>query len=78
MVTPHEVLVVDYKTNHAPPHTAAEAPDAYVRQLALYRDVLQRLYPDRPVRCVLLWTETADLMEIPASALDAELQSIVA
>lgn len=78
VVTPHEVLIVDYKTNHAPPRTAAEAPDAYVRQLALYRDVLQRLYPGRPVRCVLLWTETADLMEIPASVLDAELQSIVA
>lgn len=77
-VTPHEVLIVDYKTNHAPPRTAAEAPQAYVRQLALYRDVLQRLYPGRPVRCVLLWTETAGLMEIPASALDAELQSIVA
>lgn len=78
VVTPHEVLIVDYKTNHAPPRAATEAPDAYVRQLALYRDVLQRLYPGRPVRCVLLWTETADLMEIPASALDAELQSIVA
>ncbi len=77
VVTLHEVLIIDYKTNHAPPRTAAEAPQAYVRQLALYRDVLQRLYPGRPVRCVLLWTETADLMEIPASALDAELQSIV-
>ncbi len=73
LVTPHEVLIVDYKTNHAPPRTADKAPRNYVRQLALYRDVLQRLYPGRPVRCALLWTETADLMEIPASALDAEL-----
>jgi ATP-dependent helicase/nuclease subunit A len=78
VVTPQDVLIVDYKTNHAPPRAATEAPGAYARQLALYRDVLQRLYPDRPVRCVLLWTETADIMEIPASALDAELQSIVA
>jgi ATP-dependent helicase/nuclease subunit A len=46
-----------------------------VRQLALYRDVLQRLYPDRRVRCALLWTETTVMMEIPASALDAELKS---
>jgi ATP-dependent helicase/nuclease subunit A len=77
VVTAQDVLIVDYKTNHAPPRSAAEAPDAYVRQLALYRDVLQRLYPGRPVRCALLWTETAQWMEIPASALDAELQSIV-
>ncbi len=77
VVTRDDVLIVDYKTNHAPPRLAAEAPQAYVRQLALYRDVLQRLYPGRPVRCALLWTETAAMMEIPVSALDAELQSIV-
>lgn len=77
VVTPAEVLIVDYKTNHAPPDAAADAPQAYVRQLALYRDVLQRLYPGRMVRCALLWTETAVMMEIPASALDAELQSLV-
>ncbi|MES2750401.1 MAG: double-strand break repair helicase AddA [Pseudomonadota bacterium] len=77
VVTAKDVLIIDYKTNHAPPVSAADAPQAYVRQLALYRDVLSRLYPERTVRCVLLWTETAALMEIPASALDAELQSIV-
>lgn len=77
VVTKDEVLIVDYKTNHAPPQTAAGAPRDYVRQLSLYRDVLQRLYPGRPVRCALLWTETAAWMEIPASALDAELQSVV-
>jgi len=77
VVTPDELLIVDYKTNHAPPRTAADAPPGYVRQLALYRDVLQRLYPGRAVRCALLWTETAQMMEIPASALDAELQSRV-
>ena len=77
VVTPDEILIVDYKTNHIPPASAADAPAPYVRQLALYRSVLARLYPGKPVRCVLLWTETASIMEIPASALDAELQSIV-
>jgi ATP-dependent helicase/nuclease subunit A len=78
VVTPDEVLIVDYKTNHAPPAAAVDAPQPYVRQLALYRDVLQRLYPNRAVRCALLWTETAALMEITASALDAELKSALA
>jgi ATP-dependent helicase/nuclease subunit A len=73
VVTPAEVLIVDYKTNHAPPQLAAEAPAAYVRQLALYRAVLQKLYPLLPVRAALLWTETPDLMEILAPALDAAL-----
>jgi ATP-dependent helicase/nuclease subunit A len=76
-VTAAEVLIVDYKTGHAPPGTAADAPRTYVQQLALYREVLRRLYPGRAVRCALLWTETAALMDIPPAALDAELQSVV-
>jgi ATP-dependent helicase/nuclease subunit A len=77
VVTESEVLIVDYKTNHNPPLTVADAPQAYVRQLALYRRVLRNLYPTRSVRCALLWTETAQTMEIPPPSLDAELQSIV-
>jgi len=75
VVMPSEILIVDYKTNHAPPVAAAEAPQGYVRQLALYRAVLTKLYPQRPVRATLLWTETPDLMEISAPALDAGLAS---
>ena len=77
VVSESEVLVVDFKTNHAPPGIAAEAPRSYVRQLALYRAVLGRLYPRLPVRAALLWTETPELMEISAPALDAELASII-
>ena len=54
---------------------AAEAPPAYVRQLALYRGILAKLYPQRAVRAALLCTESTDLMEISAPALDAELAS---
>jgi ATP-dependent helicase/nuclease subunit A len=77
VVTPDEVLIVDYKTNHAPPNAAAEAPRIYVRQLALYRAVLRKLYPQLPVRAALLWTETPELMEISAPPLDAELASVL-
>ena len=75
VVTPNEVLIVDFKTNHAPPDLAAEAPSAYIRQLALYRAVLRKLYPQHAIRAALLWTESTDLMEISAPALDAELAS---
>ncbi len=76
VVTETEILIVDYKTNHAPPATPEDAPQGYVRQLALYRAVLSKLYPQRPVRAALLWTETPDLMEISATALDAALSSL--
>ena len=75
-VTPDEVLIADYKTNRPAPKSLDDTRTRhadYVRQLALYRAVLMRLYPGRPVRAALLWTDTADLMEIPAADLDAAL-----
>ncbi len=76
VVTENEVLVVDFKTNQSRPGSAAEAPSAYVRQLALYRALLEKLYPQRAIRTALLWTETPELMEISAPALDAVLASV--
>lgn len=77
VVTQSEVLIVDFKTNHAPPSDPAQAPRGYVRQLALYRAVLAKLYPQHAIRAALLWTETSELMEISAPALQAELASII-
>jgi ATP-dependent helicase/nuclease subunit A len=33
--------------------------------------VLRKLYPDRPIRAAVIWTETPEIMEIPATRLDA-------
>ncbi|HMA74448.1 MAG TPA: double-strand break repair helicase AddA [Xanthobacteraceae bacterium] len=75
-ITAHAVLIADYKTNHDPPKSLQAAPQAYVEQLALYRAVLGRIYPDRPIRAALLWTEIPDLMEISAAMLDEAVARI--
>jgi ATP-dependent helicase/nuclease subunit A len=69
-ITAQAVLIADYKTNRDPPETVEAAPPAYVGQLALYRAVLGTIYPDRPIRAALVWTEIPDLMELPAAMLD--------
>jgi ATP-dependent helicase/nuclease subunit A len=68
------VLIADFKTDRAPPARIEDCPEIYVRQLALYRAVLARLYPDRPIRAALIWTELPELMELSAAALDAALR----
>jgi ATP-dependent helicase/nuclease subunit A len=73
VVTPKAVLIGDYKTNNPAPRRLEEVPEGYVTQLALYRAVLGKLYPDRPIRAALIWTEIPEIMEIPSSALDAKL-----
>jgi len=75
-VTPDAVLIADYKTNHPAPRRLGEVPEAYLLQLALYRAVLARLYPDRAVRAVLVWTDGPDFMEIPAKLLNASAGSL--
>ena len=68
-VTPREVLIVDYKTNRPPPAHVHDVPLAYRRQLALYRTLLQGIYPGRSVRAFLLWTAAPLLMEIDGETL---------
>jgi ATP-dependent helicase/nuclease subunit A len=72
-VTQAAVLIGDFKTNREPPRRSEDAPVAYVRQLALYRALLRKLYPDRPVRAALIWTEVPDLMELSQVVLDQAL-----
>jgi ATP-dependent helicase/nuclease subunit A len=78
VVTAEAVLIADYKTNRDPPRTVESAPPAYVEQLALYRALLRRIYPDQPVRAALVWTDIPELMEIPAATLDAALVRLTA
>ncbi len=75
-VTGDSVLIADYKTNRPAPRRIEDTPRAYVTQLALYRAVLGRLYPDKAIRAVLIWTDVPDLMEIPATAMDHELATV--
>jgi ATP-dependent helicase/nuclease subunit A len=77
-VTDSQVFIVDYKTNRPAPRQLADVPEAYVAQLSLYRHVLSRLYPDRPVAAALLWTDIPLLMEIPSRLLDDALSNAIA
>ena len=77
-VTKDQVLIADFKTNRMPPRRIEEVPAAYIKQLASYRAVLQHLYPDRPIRAALIWTEAPDLMELSGDVLDRALAFHVA
>ncbi|MEQ9046600.1 MAG: double-strand break repair helicase AddA [Sneathiellaceae bacterium] len=72
-VSDDRVLVIDYKTQEAPPEAPGRTPLQHLRQLALYRDLLRRIYPDRPVDCAILWTAGPHLMALPPDLLDRAL-----
>jgi ATP-dependent helicase/nuclease subunit A len=76
-VTHDSVLIADYKTDRIVPREAAEIPQSYVTQLALYRSVLSRVYPNRTIRAALLFTAGPHLIDVPDAAMDAKLTEIM-
>jgi ATP-dependent helicase/nuclease subunit A len=64
VVADDRVLIVDYKSLRPPPATEHDVAPIYLRQLAAYEAALERIYPDREIRCALLWTEGPQLMPI--------------
>ncbi len=72
-VTATEVMIVDYKTNRPAPHSLDTVPLSYIVQLALYRAMLQPLYPGKAVSAALLFTEAPRLLTVTAAEMDAAL-----
>jgi ATP-dependent helicase/nuclease subunit A len=72
-VTGDAVLILDYKTNRVPPAGLPEVPEAYILQMALYRELLKPLYPEKTVEAALLFTEAPRLIPLPAAAMDTAL-----
>ncbi len=70
-VTHERVEIADYKTNREIPADPADAPQAYVLQLALYRDLLRQIYPNCEVCCRLVWTRNGTVSVIGDAAMDA-------
>lgn len=71
VVTESHVTVIDYKTNRPPPSDETGVASAYIKQMASYRAALRAIYPDREIRCILLWTDGPRAMTLSAEQLDA-------
>ncbi len=68
-ITQEKILIADYKTDRTPPATPETISPAYLGQLAAYRAILQQIFANRPVDCILIWTETATIMPVPPTLL---------
>jgi len=64
VVTESEVTVLDYKTNRPAPKKLEDVPEAYLAQLRTYRDLLALIWPEKPVKCALVWTDGPALMDV--------------
>ncbi|APG48768.1 double-strand break repair helicase AddA [Phaeobacter porticola] len=74
IVTPNEVIAVDFKSNASIPASPETCPEGLLRQMGAYAHALAKLYPDRKINTALLWTRTASLMWLPHDLVSSALQ----
>lgn len=77
-VSGDEVIVADFKTTARPPGPGRSPPRSYMTQLALYRSLLQEIYPGKRVRAFLVWTSGPVIHELKEPDLDSALTLIKA
>lgn len=78
LVRDEAVWVADFKTAPVPPPHAEATPTAIVTQLALYRAILRDIFPEKPVRCLVIWTAGPAVHELTDQQLDAALAHVTA
>lgn len=65
------VIMVDFKSGRAPAAGINDTPRPYLRQLAAYASLLERIYPGREVRATLVWTSVPEVTHIPPALLQS-------
>lgn len=75
-VQKNRILIVDYKSNREVPDNEADIEKVYWGQMAAYRALVRRLYPDKTIDCAILWTAQPQFMELSSQKLDNALTEI--
>lgn len=64
VILPDKVKIVDFKTNRPPAQSIADTPPQYLKQLAAYARLMQKIYPQKRVETYILWTNETRLMKV--------------
>ena len=76
VIRDNDILLADFKTG-SPPTGPDDIPARYIRQMAVYADLLQQIYPDKTIICWLVFTQDAGIFSITEQARAAALDQIL-
>jgi ATP-dependent helicase/nuclease subunit A len=76
LVTPHAIVIADFKAGQPPAGDAA--PLSALGQLALYRALLAQAFPGRVIEALLVWTKAPRTVRIAPDLLDAAMAALAA
>ncbi len=72
-------IILDYKTSTFVPQNSNDIPHDYLTQMALYGDIIARIYPNKRVEAFLIWTHARDepkVVKLTATTLDQALNAL--
>jgi ATP-dependent helicase/nuclease subunit A len=64
LVEENKIYILDYKTNRLPPKNSEGIPQAYVKQMKEYKEILAKIYPQAQITGILLFIESMTYFEI--------------
>jgi ATP-dependent helicase/nuclease subunit A len=70
LIEPTRIRLIDFKSARRPPASIEDVPRAVLRQMGAYAAALEATFPGRRVEAALLYTQTPQLIAIPAAILD--------
>ena len=70
LIEADRVLVADFKTARRPPASLAQVPQSTLRQMGAYAAALAQIFPGRRIEAAILYTQTPQLIAIPAAVLE--------
>ena len=70
------VIAVDFKSNSVTPKTANETPEGILRQMGAYAEALTQIYEGKDIKTAILWTETAEVFELPSDLVSDALARV--
>lgn len=74
-ITQDSVIFADFKTGTPPEDQDAIAPH-YLLQMALYRKLLQTIYPDKDIQAIIAYSKEIKVFKLLPEKLDAILEEI--
>lgn len=70
LITDDQIYVVDFKTGRHVPDHVEDAPVAYFRQMAAYVSALEKIFPGRPIKAGLLYSQGPTMLELSSELIN--------
>ena len=64
VIKDNEVFIFDYKTNRPAASKIDEVASAYIKQMNVYKKLMEKIYPDKKVSGYIVWTNTFNIMQV--------------